>query len=228
MPKQFPNEGLKPDIIRAATGHTGDITEDFLKREVWWWQTLDTWSSDPEILENGDVSLVKRDFKQFFRMHWFTSAYRYELSARFEGRYEFGKDWNRLSGEQKGILANRWPEPYRDTFSTVAYVGGELTFEKRGWSAPKILSFKVDMSDDAIFQDLKVLLAEWRDELGITERIQKPTKPRKWDIIEYMDRRRLLNEKSDSNKTGQISGLRKYYLKEIAPKDENQHQPPAQ
>jgi len=214
----------KLQFREAAAATTPEKLYALYKRHgvYWWWRTEDMNTSKGEPLwetirlriktiAKGRIKLSYWTLSNVFKYRYERSAYLYELQAREAARgkkpkFEFERPWCFLGGDQRELLARRWPVSKDESFR---YAAQNALQHPPGWAKlPKDVSFNLHLGNEALKKAFVILIENERKRLGV-----KPTgnqgQPLSWGRIELLDRHKYENHPMSDAERSQISKARK-------------------
>lgn len=164
---------------------------DLKSMGVWWWRDLGS----------GEITPVRSFWiHNNFESVWERSAFLYELSARFEGEYEFGKPWAFLKLREHSLVHSRWEkdpicrvldEWKKDLRAPIYKRVDDLTEiygRKEGWTHP--LSFNLSYETEELItafrhriEAIKAKMEEQGQSL--------PQANSLWQLVELIDKSKL-------------------------------------
>ncbi len=169
--------------------------EDYMLEKhncLWWWRDNEIQAFEP------------------FRQLTERSAFLYEVSARVNGSFEFGKPWSSLSPNQWEILRMRWPmkripRPLSALTDTEARAGDQK-WPFNTTTDGEALFANLDYTDASIFEAFKKWLAAHRKAFGKgAGRTLKKGRQLSWRPVELMDRRRFKEQTLNDAERSQVS-----------------------
>lgn len=158
----------------------------------WWWRDNEIQSFEP------------------FRQLTERSAFLYEVAARVNEDFEFGKPWLKLSGGQIEALRTRWPmEKVSSPLSTLTDSEarpGEQMWPFDSTSRGQLLFVNMDYTDSTIVEAFKKWLAAQRRAFGKKGTCTlKKGRQLSWRPVELMDLRRFENKILNDSERSQVS-----------------------
>jgi hypothetical protein len=178
----------------------------------WWWRDVDphpwaTYMAGPQT----KARQLHAHREWLFHTDYAEAAYRYELVARINGKFEFGGDWTTLDAHQTEQLARRWPTPTKPggNASIILQMDGPPRPAQDGWSTPQTVSLNLRHNNEALIGAFLKLITRLRDEHGIRPRPNEGARNRGdrrvWRLIELLDVQRFKIRLLDNTEWSQVS-----------------------
>ena len=211
--------GIHPDeqSLHFRTDRFGDSfpdvsakpTADDLTQNIWWWNMAKTGDCE-SIFSNKYGEFFPQLLLQIFKDHYETSAFFYEMRARYAGRYKWDFDcpWARCSLEQWRFLACLVPNKHP------ARLFLPTNLEDPNWIALE-KQFNLKLSDETLNEQFRDEMVALRKRVNIPRPGKGQGTPRRefsWKPIEFLDIQHYKIKPLNESERSHISRAKKAYI----------------